>query len=265
MVHFGHVPPAEYGFPTALIHVNDYWTMERWKFLWRGYDGESEFKQMIDVVRDNTMVTYDGQLTLLSQARYCEENNIPGDYVEMGSWKGGCIGLMALANLKYGKNRRTIHAFDSFEGLPGPNDKDFDDHFVDVFKIKKKDNAWEKEPIRDLVASQRDVESLVLDRIHYPQEKTRMYAGWFQDTLPAAAENIGQIAILRLDGDLYVSYMVSLEYLYKKVVKGGFVIIDDWIFKGCRDAVNEFFTRNGATTPYLSTSDATTRYFRKME
>ena len=62
--------------------------------------------------------------------------------------------------------------------------------------------------------------------------------GWFQDTVPK--NNHGPIAILRLDGDLYASTKICLEHLYKKVVPGGFIIIDDYGLAGCKKAVDEF-------------------------
>src|SRR5690606_23434766 len=64
------------------------------------------------------------------------------------------------------------------------------------------------------------------------------HQGWFQDTLPQ--NNIDKIAILRLDGDLYESNKVCLEYLGHKVVKGGYIIIDDYALTGAQIAVHEY-------------------------
>ncbi|HXI69239.1 MAG TPA: TylF/MycF/NovP-related O-methyltransferase [Verrucomicrobiae bacterium] len=65
--------------------------------------------------------------------------------------------------------------------------------------------------------------------------------GWFQETMPKDSSQISQIAILRLDGDWYDSTRVCLEFLYDKVVPGGFVIIDNYgAYEGCRKAVAEF-------------------------
>ncbi len=49
------------------------------------------------------MVGYEGVATLIDQARYCEEENIPGAFVEIGTHKGGCLGAMAHANLVFGR------------------------------------------------------------------------------------------------------------------------------------------------------------------
>ena len=58
-------------------------------------------------------------------------------------------------------------------------------------------------------------------------------------------EGIGDIAILRLDGDWYASTKICLEYLFHKVVPGGFVIIDDYgTYDGCKRAVDEYLSSN---------------------
>ena len=64
--------------------------------------------------------------------------------------------------------------------------------------------------------------------------------GWFQHTVPLWDAPNG-ISVLRLDGDLYDSTMIPLQYLYPQLSKGGILIIDDWGLKGCRDAFEEYF------------------------
>jgi hypothetical protein len=73
--------------------------------------------------------------------------------------------------------------------------------------------------------------------------QVRFLEGWFKDTLPTAP--IGQIAVLRLDGDMYESTIQALEALYERVSPGGFVIIDDYFLGPCRQAVTDFRSRTG--------------------
>jgi O-methyltransferase len=85
---------------------------------------------------------------------------------------------------------------------------------------------------------------MLLNLVHYPERLLRYHVGWFQDTVPAAAEKIGPIALLRLDGDRYDSTKVCLESLYSNVRRGGIVVIDDYgQFEGCRRAVDEFTSK----------------------
>jgi predicted O-methyltransferase YrrM len=78
-------------------------------------------------------------------------------------------------------------------------------------------------------------------------DQVRFLPGWFADTLPAAP--IGELALIRLDGDLYSSTMDALANLYPKLSAGGYVIVDDFIVAPCRAAVHEFRERCQVTDP----------------
>ena len=55
----------------------------------------------------------------------------------------------------------------------------------------------------------------------------------------------GNIIILRLDTDFYDSTLASLNSLYSKVVKNGFIIHDDYgHWKGHYDACQKFYRDN---------------------
>jgi hypothetical protein len=51
--------------------------------------------------------------------------------------------------------------------------------------------------------------------------------------------DVQQIAVLRLDGDLYRSTKVCMDYLYPLVSQGGYVIVDDFDLSGCKKAILE--------------------------
>jgi len=86
--------------------------------------------------------------------------------------------------------------------------------------------------------------------------------GWFRDTLPTAPTQ--QLALLRLDGDLYESTMDTLINLYDLVAPGGIVIIDDWgVLPVCRAAVEDFFAARRETVPEITKIDWTGVYFTK--
>lgn len=269
---FSQQATADYGvsavdgiprFPANIIHLSEPVTRAQYGNLFRGYDDETIFKEMILVVREHTMVGYDGLLGLLSMVKYCEQARFRGEYVEIGAWRGGCAGLMAQAVMRFGSERRNIHAFDSFQGLPQPiAGKDFDGFVEPMFNITEETAQGKLEPIDHLVASETDLEGLLFDTIGYPRSDLFIHKGWFQHTIPAAAKDMGDIAILRLDGDFYESYTIALEHLYPKVLKGGFIIIDDWALGGCRKAVMEYFEQN-RINPYMWSLDCTTRCFQK--
>ncbi len=227
---------------------------------------QTEADRMIAFVRSNTMLPHARLHSLYEQAVYCETNGIMGDYVECGTWKGGAVGLMLQVNQKYSASRRHVHLFDSFEGIPEP-EAGFDGEKA----IREAIHAGGSGQGR-LVAVTGFYDSpgtleinreLLENRIGYDPSFLHYHKGWFQDTLPAESSQVGDIAILRLDGDWYASTKVCLEHLYSKVVTGGFIIIDDYgCYEGCRRAVDEFLESNNIHT-FLHRIDSEGRYWIK--
>lgn len=237
-----------------------------------GYDFEEEALESIRVIRGHTMTTLPRLVTLYQQVRHCEATGIAGAYVECGVWKGGAIGLMALANLRHGASRRDLHLFDAFTEICEPDAR------VDGARAVRETKAWTsgrggtQGRLQPLVGfydalggpgTLDDNRRLLEDTIAYPPERIRYHAGWFQDTVPADAPGIGPIAVLRLDGDWYASTKICLDHLHDQVVSGGIVIIDDYAtYDGCRKAVDEFIAARGLKV-FLSHVDADCRYWIK--
>jgi len=237
-----------------------------------GFELENEATDAIQVVRLNTMLSKRRLVTLFQQVVYCELNNIPGALVECGVWKGGAVGIMALANLYAGKMRRSIHLFDSFQEICQPDatvDGERALREVEEFKGISCENNSILTPVTGIYdflggAGTLDENRNLLEKIiKYPVDLIHYHAGWFQETLPAEHESITEIAVLRLDGDWYASTKICLEYLFTKVVKGGVVIIDDYgTYEGCRLAVDEFIKAQKINV-YLGSIDSDCRFFIK--
>ncbi len=177
----------------------------------------------------------------------CIQNNIPGDFVECGVAAGAQIAAMGYACQKLDSNRKIL-LFDSFEGIPlaGPNDT----QQPGVGYLGHNTNV---KHIEDLLVSSRtvypnhDVSDHSVEKVKnnmkrfgIQEHRLVYYKGWFQHVLPIVAPMMGNISLLRLDGDLYESTKVCLEYLYPKVSKGGYIIIDDYNLEGCKKAVDEY-------------------------
>ena len=184
-------------------------------------------------------------------ATNCIINNIPGDFVECGVGAGAQIAAMAYAAEKLNKNIK-IHLFDSFEGIPlaGPKDTHQPGVNANVRHNKNVENVDELLVSSTHIYPGFDVAAHSIERVKkYMQyldikdDNFIFYKGWFQHTLPIEAQKIQNISLLRLDGDLYESTKVCLEYLYPKVSKGGFIIIDDYSLDGCRKAVHEYLEK----------------------
>lgn len=161
----------------------------------------------------------------------------PGVYVECGVAAGAQIIAMAA-----GAPDKTIYAFDSFEGIPMPSNRD--DQYPGIRMIDKEEQDILPNPGQAaLVSSGATVVSMYdfglhIDRSGVNHKNITVIPGWFEETVKDFNE---PIAILRLDGDLYNSTYVCLKYLYPLVIKGGLVIIDDYALSGCAQAVIDYF------------------------
>jgi hypothetical protein len=154
-------------------------------------------------------------------------DNVPGDLIETGVWRGGaCIYMRAILEA-YGVKDRKVWAADSFEGLPPPDEAAY-----------PADEGDEFHTYSELAVSLEQVKSNFA-KYGLLDGQLKFLKGWFKDTLPSA--DIVRVAILRLDGDMYESTMDALTNLYRKVSIGGYVIVDDYrVVDGCRQAVDDF-------------------------
>ncbi|GAB4446670.1 MAG: hypothetical protein Fur0028_01310 [Bacteroidales bacterium] len=149
-----------------------------------------------------------------------------GKIVECGVWKGGMIA--AIAEL-LGKDFE-YHLFDSFEGLPSPNEND-GKLAIDWYNKNGINNC-----VVDISFAKKAMKKSKIDKVYF-------HKGWFNETIPNL--EINDISVLRIDSDWYDSVKISLDYLFPKVKLGGILIIDDYYaWEGCRKSVNEYFTRN---------------------
>jgi O-methyltransferase len=187
------------------------------------------------VVLGHTMVSKVGVLKTYDIARSVVAQNIQGDFVECGVARGGCSAVMAMV-ARDGHQGRWVWMFDSFEGLPQQTKEDGIQKPV-RHKNKKANDLAEGYCLGTLEDVRAWFHELMLTDV-------TMVKGWFQDTLPIFKHDVGDIAVLRLDGDWYESTKCCLENLYPQVVKGGFVIIDDYQLAGCKKAVDEYIENN---------------------
>jgi hypothetical protein len=175
----------------------------------------------------------------------------PGCYVECGVAAGAQVIAMA-----YGAPNNIIYGFDSFCGIPWPSNRD--DQYPGIRKISDIERGYLPDPGKQLLETTGATSVPIDDVLNHFKEsgiksKVILVPGWFENTVPCYP--IGDISILRLDGDLYNSTWVCLQHLFPKVLKGGCVIIDDWNLKGCQDACKEYFELIGYEPEYKFISD----------
>ncbi len=176
-------------------------------------------------------------------------NQVPGDFVETGVWRGGACIMMRAVLKAYRITDRRVWVADSFQGVPPPDaqnypaDRDSDYHTFPDLSVPA-----------DVVRRNIGKYGLLDDQIVFLE-------GWFRDTLPAAP--IERLALLRLDGDLYESTIVALNALYEKLSVGGYAIVDDYhVVDGCRAAVSDFRAERGVRSE-LSEIDGVGVFWQK--
>lgn len=174
-------------------------------------------------------------------------DGIPGAIVETGVWRGGASMLARAVLAVHGDTGRQVVLADSFAGLPPPSadyphDRTSDLHTRPELAV----------PLEDVQANFRSVGLL--------DDQVRFVPGWFSDTMPTL--DVGPIAVLRLDGDMYESTIDPLRHLYDHVSPGGFVIVDDYyLIGGCQRAVHDFLDARGLDVE-LVRIDLVGAYFR---
>jgi hypothetical protein len=163
-----------------------------------------------------------------------------------------------------------VHLFDSFDGIPTPGPHDDPAQVREgearcsLANVKNNMRKWGI-PDELLVYHQgdfRDTVPVQAGRISFGKgsigtvaalgscEHRNPFSGRTEDhksfhcpvcqfTCDVPPPPIESVALLRLDGDLYESTKVCMQYLYPLVSKGGYVICDDYDLHGCRYAVHE--------------------------
>jgi hypothetical protein len=173
---------------------------------------------------------------------------VPGDVIETGVWRGGATILMRAILQAWGVTDRRVFVADSFAGLPPPDPK------------YAADQGDQHHTMKELAISLEQVRANFA-KYDLLDEQVVFLKGWFKDTLPAAP--IRQLAIARLDGDMYGSTMDAIEVLYPKLSVGGFLIVDDYgAVVGCRKAIEDYRQAHGITEP-MTAIDWTGAYWRK--
>lgn len=204
-------------------------------------DFDSRTAATCAAVRLYTMTSPERVNGLVQAIRYVVANDIPGDIVECGVWRGGSMMAAARTLLEVGDDSRTLHLFDTFEGMPAPTKDDFDlrgQPAADLMRAadRQTGSVWALASLPDVQAN--------LAIIGYPADRIRYVVGKVEDTVPASAPE--RIAILRLDTDWYESTAHELEHLVPRLSPKGVLIIDDYgHWQGARKAVDEFLASSG--------------------
>ncbi|MDE2852167.1 MAG: class I SAM-dependent methyltransferase [Acidobacteriota bacterium] len=185
--------------------------------VWTPWRGEPDFREAYDGVEPYTVVSADRCQVLYRLGN--QALSLDGDFAECGVYRGGTA--LLLSRVLEG-HPKTLHLFDSFEGLPAPDPERDPDLEQGVFK------ATSARAVGALLGGFAD--------------SLRIHEGWIPSTFDGLEDS--RFAFVHIDVDLYRSTLDCLEYFYPRLSVGGIVVFDDYGFpaaRGEKDAVDEFF------------------------
>jgi len=140
------------------------------------------------------------------------QTRVPGDYAEVGVYRGATAKLMCEA-----KGEKDIHLFDTFAELPGSE-------AIDIRFRPSMFSAQQEAVSKRLVK----------------YEKVHIYPGIFPGTAGAIRDK--QFAFVHIDVDIYQSTRDCLEFFYARMSPCGIIISHDYPSSaGVRKAFDEFF------------------------
>jgi O-methyltransferase len=193
-------------------------------------------------------------LKRMANIQHCVEtvirDEVPGDLIETGVWRGGATIFMRGILKAYDDTSRRVWVADSFQGLPPPDPKRYPADTGDTLHT-----------MTGLAVGVDQVKHN-FERYGLLDDQVRFLVGWFKDTLPTAP--IEQLAVMRLDGDMYESTVSAIEPLYPKLAPGGFCIVDDYGSHASQAgrAVDEYREKHGITDEIIDI-DGFGAYWRK--
>ena len=190
-------------------------------------------------------------------------DKIDGDIVEAGVFKGKSLLGIALLLKEIGSDKK-VYGFDSFYGFPTEHKNDDLSRYADLYAADKIDkghldkvlrNKFWRESLLNLPVNvnnisksanfsdtnrriiEKKIELLNLDNIV-------LLEGDFLETM-IDGNGPKKIMAALVDCDLYSSYQTSLPYIWKKLVVGGYLYLDEYYslkFPGAKIATDEFFS-----------------------
>ena len=139
-------------------------------------------------------------------------SRMPGDFAEVGCFQGASTRLICEA-----KGNKTLHVFDTFEGLPKSSAPDRGIHDEHQY-------ACSLESVRSYLKD--------FPNVHY-------YKGRFPET--AGPVDRQTFSFVHSDVDLYESTLACLRFFYPRLTPGGVFLSHDYsVLNGVKTAFQEF-------------------------
>lgn len=196
----------------------------------------------IQIVHPYTMTSLERIRALFNNLEYIRSQNIDGDLVECGVWRGGNILGMSEYLNHYGMIDRKIYAYDTFQGMTEP--KDVDEDFEGNKAVDILGRVMCEASLNEVKRN--------MENTKFPKENIIYVQGDVLDTLNFENNLPKNISLLRLDTDWYDSTKKELDVLYPRLQNNGVLIVDDYgHWKGSKKAVDEYFIEEKLEIEYI--------------
>lgn len=175
-------------------------------------------------------------------------HRVPGDFFECGVWRGGASIFMRGFLKAYQSKDRNVHVVDSFEGLPKASTGEDNDNWAAMGLLKVPQEAVKKN----------------FQKYGLLDDQVQFHKGFFRNSLPVVRQELKEtksnIALLRLDGDMYESTMNIFFNLAEFLSPGACIVVDDYCIPECKKAVQQFLTMHDLS-PKINIIDWCGAYF----
>ena len=194
--------------------------------------------------------------TLPSEAYFivlalAKSKDVSGNVCEFGVAQGETSALIA-NEIK--SSNKTLHLFDSFEGLPNPTEKD-----------QLKDDIFSLGSIEAYAGKMSCPETFVrarLKEVLFPPDRYVIHKGFFSQVLSQGSNLPKEISFAYVDFDFYEPILTVLNFLHQSTPVGAIIIVDDYDFfsTGVKAAVDEFLEEQNSEMIVYECSVPNTQY-----
>ncbi|MSU73625.1 macrocin-O-methyltransferase [Candidatus Kaiserbacteria bacterium] len=188
------------------------------------HKGKDAVKLIRDIQRENGFMMWPDEMMMLYLTARAMKGK-KGDFAELGVSTGGSAKLLSEI-----KGDKTLHLFDTFEGLP-------DTDAIDTH-LSRGQYACSLPAVKEYLQSYKNIS---------------YYQGLFPGSATAAEQF--SFSLVHLDVDLYQSTLDGIAFFYPRMEKGGVIISHDYsTVHVVRRAFDEYFKDKPDTVFELPTS-----------
>lgn len=176
-------------------------------FLMQSAYSDDEFEHVYQLVSRFSIISKPETKSVYDRFQEC--GDLRGDLIEFGTYNGGLSLLLGLLLKRRGWDKK-IYMLDSFMGLPAS-----DDPLDGDFRHRGGNYAANLDRVREAISA------CELDNIAV------VHPGWFHESVQTLPQDL-TISLAHVDGDLYESTRIALDYVLPRLAEGGAIVMDDF-------------------------------------